>query len=152
MWVWLSIAPGRTKQPVASITSASTFSNVPTPAIVSPSTSTSALDVPAALTTVPPRMIFLIASLPELARRDQVDRVTHGLRIRPDRQLEVLDRRVLLLRVADPVRGGREEHDGGDEARHLRGVVQRAGRERVVGPAHRLAGCAGGRDQIRVER
>jgi hypothetical protein len=64
MCVWLSIAPGSTKQPVASRTSASTFSKAPTPAMVSPSMSTSASNDPDALTTVPPRMIFLIALAP----------------------------------------------------------------------------------------
>ncbi len=63
MCVWLSIAPGRTKQPVASSTSASMPSNVPMPAMVSPSMSTSAANDSDAFTTVPPRMIFLIAPL-----------------------------------------------------------------------------------------
>src|SRR4051812_7010909 len=66
MWVWLSIAPGRTKQPVASSTSASTPSKLPTPAIVSPSMSTSARTVSTAVTIVPPRMIFFdMRRLPE---------------------------------------------------------------------------------------
>ena len=56
--VWLSIAPGSTKQPVASSTSASTPSKSPTPAIFSPSMSTSATTVSTAVTIVPPRMIF----------------------------------------------------------------------------------------------
>ena len=62
--VWLSIAPGSTKQPVASITSASTPSNVPTPATDSPSIRTSAATVSTAFTTVPPRITFLMRRLP----------------------------------------------------------------------------------------
>src|SRR5689334_236340 len=148
MCVWLSIAPGSTKHPAASITSASTPSKLPTPATVSPSTSTSASNDPDALTTVPPRMIFLIALAPLCsACCDQVDSMADGLRVGPDRELEMLDRRVLLLGVADPVGGRGEQHHGGDEARHLRGVVQRARRQGVVGAADRLARPPGGRDQ-----
>ena len=51
--------PGSTKQPLASIGSASTLSNDPSPAIRSPSIRTSVCTVSAAVTTVPPRMIFL---------------------------------------------------------------------------------------------
>src|SRR5579859_3194274 len=52
--VWLSISPGRTKQPLASITDVpSGAATLPTAAIVSPSMRTSAANSPSAVTTVP---------------------------------------------------------------------------------------------------
>src|SRR5581483_6150428 len=53
-WVWLSISPGSTKQPLASITDApSGAATLPTAAIDSPSMRTSPANSPSAVTTVP---------------------------------------------------------------------------------------------------
>src|SRR3954447_1111683 len=53
-WVWLSIRPGSTKHPPASITDApSGASTLPRAAIVSPSINTSPANSPSAVTIVP---------------------------------------------------------------------------------------------------
>ena len=59
-----------------------------------------------------------------------VDRAERQLVQRADRQLEVLDRRVLLLGVAQPAEAAHEHHHGRHHARHLGRVVQRAARQR----------------------
>jgi len=62
MCVWVSIPPGITYWPLASITvaPAGASSLSPTATILSPYTSTSALKARSALTTVPPRIIVVM--------------------------------------------------------------------------------------------
>ena len=64
----------------------------------------------------------------------------------------MLDRRVLLLRVAEAVRRRREDHHRRHAPRHLGRVVQRPARQLTIGPGHLAAGVGRGRDQRRVER
>ena len=106
---------------------------LPTPAIVSPSISTSARTVSdgghdrAAADDLPHG-----DPPPRRRVRDPLDRRADRPRVGADRELEVLDRRVLLLGVADAVRRGREDHHRRHVARHLGRVVQRARRQRVI--------------------
>src|SRR5450830_514013 len=85
MCVWVSIPPGITYRPPASITVAPTGTGKfsPTAAIMSPSISTSARKARSALTTVPPRISVVILS-PLCLRLRRLLHVRHGLALHHD--------------------------------------------------------------------
>ena len=71
---------------------------------------------------------------------------------RLQRQLQMLDRRVLLLRVAESVRRrGEHHHRRHARPRHLRRVVEGAGWQPAVGARHLADGGGGDLDQALVE-
>src|SRR5215218_119283 len=70
---------------------------------------------------------------------------------RPDGELEVLFRRVLVFGVAEAPQTLDEEHYRGHQARHLRGVVQGPARQPVRLTGHLVYGLFGEGDQVLVE-
>src|SRR6266702_6013088 len=133
MCVWTSIAPGITSRPVASTTrSALAARPVPTAATFSPSTSTSARIVSAAVTTVPP---WMRVRTPCTSCR-VVGAASGALRL-PDRGADGLDRLADVLlghgqRGRDP-QGVGVEAALADEQATLPAALHHLGRRLHVG-------------------